>query len=90
MYVTVKLTRTQGLITPPLVQNTGYGAYTFFAVFCLLAFVFTFFCVPETMGRTLEQMDAVFGDISSEAEEARKVRIEQQIIAEQRDAVPKP
>ncbi|KAL5425438.1 hypothetical protein PMIN07_011719 [Paraphaeosphaeria minitans] len=80
-----------GLITPPLVQNTGYGAYTFFAVFCALAFVFTFFCVPETMGRTLEQMDAVFGDVSSEAEEARKVRIERQIIAEQsNNAVAKP
>jgi hypothetical protein len=37
------------------------------------------------MGRTLEQMDAVFGDVSSEAEEARKVRIERQIIAEQRN-----
>lgn len=85
------LTGMKGLITPPLVQNTGYGAYTFFAVFCLLAFVFTFFCVPETMGKTLEQMDAVFGDVSSEAEEARKVRIEREIIAEQRsDAVPKP
>lgn len=30
-----------GLITPPLVENTGFGAYTFFAVFCLLSFVWT-------------------------------------------------
>ncbi|KAF2738009.1 MFS sugar transporter-like protein [Polyplosphaeria fusca] len=69
-----------GLITPPLVQNTGYGAYAFFAVFCLLAFVFTWFLVPETNGRSLEQMDAVFKDVSSEAEEARKARIEQEIL----------
>lgn len=75
----------QGLITPPLVQNTGYGAYTFFAVFCLLAFVFTFFCVPETAGKTLEEMDQVFKDVSSEAEEARKLRIEREIMAEQRN-----
>lgn len=69
-----------GLITPPLVQNTGYGAYTFFAVFCLLSLVWTFFFVPETNGRSLEQMDHVFRDFSNEEEEARRVRIEQEIL----------
>ncbi|RMZ13975.1 hypothetical protein D0864_00294 [Hortaea werneckii] len=76
-----------GLITPPLVENTGFGAYTFFAVFCLLSFVWTFsladisqyFFVPETRGRTLEQMDHVFKDIGSEAEEERRDRIEREI-----------
>ncbi|KAL8688556.1 MAG: hypothetical protein Q9218_005564 [Villophora microphyllina] len=70
-----------GLITPPLVQNTGFGAYTFFAVFCLLSFVWTYFFVPETRGRTLEQMDHVFKDIDSEEEEARRRAIEAEIIA---------
>ncbi|KAJ6285294.1 general substrate transporter [Bipolaris maydis] len=69
-----------GLITPPLVQNTGYGAYTFFAVFCLLAFLFTFFVIPETSGKTLEEMDQVFHDVSSEAEEQRKARIMREIV----------
>lgn len=69
------------MITPPLVQNTGYGAYTFFAVFCGLAFVFTFFVVPETSGKTLEEMDQVFKDVSSEAEEQQKARIMRDIIA---------
>ncbi|CBX98280.1 hypothetical protein IAQ61_010377 [Plenodomus lingam] len=69
-----------GLITPPLVQNTGYGAYTFFAVFCLLGLVFTWFFVPETTGKTLEEMDKVFGDVSSEAEEQRKARIMREIV----------
>ncbi|KAE8365597.1 general substrate transporter [Aspergillus caelatus] len=69
-----------GLITPPLVQNTGFGAYTFFAVFCLLAFVWTFFFVPETKGRTLEQMDHVFKDNSSEAEQARRHAIEVELL----------
>ncbi|KAK0664720.1 Sugar transporter STL1 [Lasiodiplodia hormozganensis] len=69
-----------GLITPPLVQNTGFGAYTFFAVFCILAFVWTFFFVPETNGRSLEQMDHVFKDKSSEGEEARRIRIETEIM----------
>ena len=75
----------QGLVTPPLVQNTGYGAYTFFAVFCLLAFVFTFFCIPETAGKTLEQMDEVFQDVSSDAEEQQKARIMQEIVQGKRD-----
>ncbi|KAF1843860.1 general substrate transporter [Cucurbitaria berberidis CBS 394.84] len=76
-----------GLITPPLVQNTGYGAYTFFAAFCLLAFVFTFFCIPETAGKTLEQMDEVFKDVSSEAEEQQKARIMRDIVEGKRDTL---
>ncbi|KAI9835851.1 MAG: hypothetical protein M1819_001749 [Sarea resinae] len=71
-----------GLITPPLVQNTGFGAYVFFAAFCLISLVWTFFFVPETNGRTLEQMDHVFKDISSEEEELRRQRIEGEILAE--------
>jgi hypothetical protein len=67
-----------------LIQNTGAGAYTFFAVFCLLAFVFAFFCVPETAGKTLEEMDAVFRDISSDAEEQTKVRIMAEIVQAKR------
>ena len=70
-----------GLITPPLVQNTGFGAYTFFAVFCLLSLVWTFYFVPETRGRTLEAMDHVFKDIINEDEEARRKAIERQLLA---------
>ncbi|KAF2096400.1 putative MFS monosaccharide transporter [Rhizodiscina lignyota] len=69
-----------GLITPPLVVNTGFGAYVFFAVFCALSFVWTFFFVPETNGRSLEQMDHVFKDHTTEAEEQRKLRIERDIV----------
>ena len=71
----------QGLITPPLVQNTNFGAYIFFAVFCLLSFVWTFFCVPETSGRTLEQMDHLFKDMVSESEEARRMAIERELVS---------
>ena len=81
-----QLTSLQGLVTPPLIQNTGAGAYTFFAVFCLLAFIFTFFCVPETAGKTLEEMDEVFKDISSEAEEQKKTRIMADIVEGNRSA----
>ncbi|KAL8950413.1 MAG: hypothetical protein Q9222_003551 [Ikaeria aurantiellina] len=70
-----------GLITPPLIQNTGFGAYTFFAIFCLLSLIWTYYFVPETRGRTLEQMDHVFNDVTSAEEEARRHAIEADIIA---------
>ena len=77
----------QGLITPPLVINTGFGAYVFFAVFCALSFVWTFFFVPETNGRSLEQMDQVFKDHTNEAEEQRRRRIQRDIMSEKDDPV---
>ena len=54
--------------------------YTFFAAFCLLSLVWTYFFVPETCGRTLEAMDHVFKDIVSEEEEARRKAIESNLI----------
>lgn len=68
-----------GLITPPLVQGTGFGTYVFFAVFCLLSLLWTYFFVPETAGRSLEQMDAVFGDARGEVEKLKRRRIEQRL-----------
>ncbi|KAL2220494.1 hypothetical protein M432DRAFT_609395 [Thermoascus aurantiacus ATCC 26904] len=74
-----------GLITPPLVQNTrGFGAYIFFAVFCGLSGVWTWFCVPETKGRSLEDMDRVFGDRAAEADRARRKEIAAEL--KERDA----
>jgi hypothetical protein len=49
----------------------GYGTYVSFAVFCVLSFVWTFFFVQETNGRTFKQMYHIFGSSTSEAEEAK-------------------
>ncbi|KAK1013877.1 hypothetical protein LTS01_000405 [Friedmanniomyces endolithicus] len=68
-----------GLITPPLIESTGYGAYIFFALFCLLSLLWTWVFVPETKGKTLEQMDHVFKDARSGHEKARRERIETEI-----------
>ncbi|CDH55619.1 general substrate transporter [Lichtheimia corymbifera JMRC:FSU:9682] len=48
-------------ITPPMLENIGFGTYIFFACFCLLSFFFTWFFIPETKGCTLEEMDELFG-----------------------------
>ncbi|THY80684.1 hexose carrier protein [Aureobasidium pullulans] len=57
-----------GVATPPMLENIGFGTYVFFAVFCFLAGVWAYFLVPETRGRTLEQMDEAFGDTSGQEE----------------------
>jgi MFS family permease len=70
-----------GLITPPLVQNTGFGTYVFFCFFCFLSLIWVWFVVPETNGKTLEQMDEVFNDRTSESDMAHRVRVEGEIAA---------
>ncbi|TGO11189.1 hypothetical protein BTUL_0115g00080 [Botrytis tulipae] len=49
-----------GLITPPLVVYTNWGAYVFFGGFCALSGIWTWLSVPETKGlleARLEQAD---------------------------------
>lgn len=59
---------TVGIATPPMIQNIGFGTYIFFAVFCGLAGVWAVLLVPETKGKTLEEIDILFGDASGEEE----------------------
>lgn len=58
-----------GIAVPPMIETIHYGAYIFFCSFCFLAGVWAYFLVPETMGKTLEEMDEAFGDNAS-AEDA--------------------
>jgi hypothetical protein len=64
-----------------MIQNIGFGTYVFFAVFCAIALVWVYFLVPETNGRTLEQMDSVFKDKTTEQELERRQRIEAEMMA---------
>ncbi|RCI05831.1 hypothetical protein CU098_012600 [Rhizopus stolonifer] len=50
-----------GLIVPTMLQNITYGTYIFFACFIAMSFFFVLFFVPETKGRSLEEMDEIFG-----------------------------
>lgn len=51
-----------GVAVPPMLISIGYGTFIFFGIFCMLAAVFSYFFVPETSGKTLEEMDSVFKD----------------------------
>ncbi|KAK1997084.1 general substrate transporter [Colletotrichum falcatum] len=64
-----------GLVTPDMLETIGFGTYLFFAAFCALAFIMTYFFVPETRGKSLEDMDLVFGDTAAHAEKARLMTI---------------
>jgi sugar porter (SP) family MFS transporter len=57
-----------GVATPPMMENLGFGTFVFFGAFCFLAAVWAYFLVPETKGKTLEQMDEAFGDTSGQEE----------------------
>ncbi|KAI8931976.1 hypothetical protein NX059_010872 [Plenodomus lindquistii] len=75
-----------GLVTPDMLEKIGYGTYLFFAAFALIAFVFTWFIIPETKGKTLEEMDAVFGDTTAHEEKMRLFRIAQSLGLEEAEA----
>ena len=57
-----------GVITPSMIAQAGFGTYAFFACFCFLSGVWALLLVPETMGKTLEELDEVFGDGSAREE----------------------
>lgn len=57
-----------GVITPSMIEQAGFGTYIFFACFCLMSGVWAYFLVPETKGKTLEELDEVFGDGSAREE----------------------
>ncbi|KAK2600063.1 hypothetical protein QQS21_005227 [Conoideocrella luteorostrata] len=51
-----------GVIVPEMQIKLGWGTYLFFGCFCFAASVFSFFFVPETAGKSLEQIAGAFGD----------------------------
>jgi sugar porter (SP) family MFS transporter len=47
--------------TPSILDSMEvWGAFLFFLAWCAVAFVYTVFCVPETRGLSLDEMDALF------------------------------
>jgi MFS family permease len=59
---------TVGIATPPMLDSIGFGMYVFYGSMCLIGSIWAYFLVPETMGKTLEQMDLVFKDTAAREE----------------------
>ncbi|KFY02932.1 hypothetical protein V490_00360 [Pseudogymnoascus sp. VKM F-3557] len=53
-------------ITPAAINHIGWRTFIMFGVFCLAMGTWIFFFVEETKGRTLEDMDILFGTIDME------------------------
>lgn len=69
-----------GMATSPFISKTQFGAFIFFGVITLIGAFWVYFFVPETKGRTLEEMDELFGSTGvAAADEERKRRIEREI-----------
>ena len=54
---------------PPMFEAWEWGTYIFFAVFLAAGIVWVWFCLPETKGATLEDMDRVFNSHTGEADQ---------------------
>ncbi|OOQ83624.1 MFS monosaccharide transporter [Penicillium brasilianum] len=66
--------------TSPFLNKSALGAFIFFGCVTTIAIVYVIFFVPETRGRTLEEMDELFGTSGmAAADAARKTRIEREI-----------
>ncbi|KAE8133540.1 general substrate transporter [Aspergillus pseudotamarii] len=51
-----------GWFVPPAFENIKWQVYIVFGVFCTAMFVHVFFMFPETAGKTLEDVEAIFTD----------------------------
>lgn len=43
-----------------LAQTNNWGAFIFFAAWCLIALIYVYLTVPEIAGLSVEELDAIF------------------------------
>jgi len=53
-------------VTPEAVNHIKWRTFLMFGIFCLAMGVFVFFFIKETKGRTLEDMDILFGTVDAQ------------------------
>ncbi|KAJ7272862.1 hexose transport-related protein [Mycena rebaudengoi] len=63
------------IIVPVMLTNITYGTYLFFLMFMLMGIAFAIWVLPETFGKSLEEMDLAFGSGEGQADMARMERI---------------
>lgn len=61
-------------ITPSAVNHIGWRTFLMFGIFCLAMCIFIIFFLKETKGRSLEDMDLLFGTVE---EDQRRLDVEQ-------------
>lgn len=53
-------------ITPNAINSIGWKTFLMFGIFCAANGTFVFFFIKETKGRSLEDMDILFGTVNAE------------------------
>ncbi|KAJ0426884.1 general substrate transporter [Aspergillus carlsbadensis] len=71
-----------GVVVPEMLMSIGWGTYLFFGLFCVAATGFSYFFVPETSGKSLEQVAEVFGDRLGDGERVVRARIAREVLAD--------
>ncbi|KAH7407194.1 quinate permease [Cadophora sp. MPI-SDFR-AT-0126] len=66
-------------VTPPMLSGISYGTYLFFAFWSAAGGVFVWLCIPETKGKTLEEMDQVFGSHTAEEELEEFAKVQERV-----------
>ncbi len=62
-------------MTPSAIYHIGWRIFLMFGIFCVANGTFVFFFIKETKGRTLEEMDVLFGTVEAEQRAADVERI---------------
>ncbi|KAK9378023.1 general substrate transporter [Kockiozyma suomiensis] len=57
-----------GMATSDMLASMKYGTYVFFGLITSIGAAYIYFLVPETKGRTLEEMDELFNDTTGQGQ----------------------
>lgn len=55
-----------------MIEGIGFGTFVFFGSMTVVAFFFVYFCVPETKGVALEDMDVLWEECKGLAPRKRQ------------------
>ncbi|KAG6336081.1 hypothetical protein ID866_3007 [Astraeus odoratus] len=75
-------------VTPTLIADLGYKLFFMFAVIDICGIATFATLIPETKGRSLEEMDIIFGAVSNETRKAFIERQERQLQHELNEMTP--
>ena len=62
-------------VTPNAVNHIGWRTFLMFGIFCCSMGVWVFFFIKETKGRSLEDMDILFGTVNEQQRQADVERV---------------
>lgn len=65
--------------TPTIITNLGYKVFFMFGTINILGMGTFSLLIPETKGRSLEEMDVIFGSVSAQQRAADVQRVEREM-----------